>query len=415
MYIESNYNHYINDGNKIKIYNAKTKACISVENVDAIGVVLQSNDNDAINTLKELGFIVDNADNEMSTMAYLFNKYYFGREKTLTLILTPSLACNFKCPYCFERRDDNSDWFDVDIDSYFAKLKKFIDNNHSKYDHVLFSLFGGEPLLFFEKATAFFHSVVSGYPNLSINTSVTTNGSLLSKTVIEELIKYNCRSIQVTIDGCKRVHDQLRVFKNGRPSFDLLVKKINELLPLFPDSMKFVLRVNLNNVKPDEVKNMLLCFDPDLRSKIQLLFRPIYNTNTYSECNNNKYGELSPFLLSARDLGFTLMKNVYKFQACESCSGDNVFFVMPDLSLWKCINDLNISEAKVGEIDNNGNIDLDAYALINWYRLCDWTVDEECRKCKMLPDCFGGCVLQKLKNNKKACREIDMNSLSFVL
>ena len=154
--------------------------------------------------------------------------------------------------------------------------------------------------------------------------------------------------------------------------------------------------------------------NPKVRSKIKVLFRPIYNTNCYKKDNSNKFYELKPFLDLARVMGFDIVRNTYYFQACESCSGDNFFFIMPDLTLWKCINDIKFKNAMIGKISEDGSPEFDANKLLKWYAYSNCFKDEKCVNCKKLPDCFGGCVLYKAKNGQRSCKEFEMAALPYL-
>ena len=88
---------------------------------------------------------------------------------------------------------------------------------------------------------------------------------------------------------------------------------------------------------------------------------------------------------------------------------------MPDLSMWKCINDLNYTKAKIGVLNSDGNPELIPENIVFWHKNCiSGFTDKECIDCKMLPDCLGGCPLYKCKNKNKSCRTFDMFSLPII-
>lgn len=86
---------------------------------------------------------------------------------------------------------------------------------------------------------------------------------------------------------------------------------------------------------------------------------------------------------------------------------------MPDLSIWKCINDIGYEKANIGRISDNGDINLIPGNVVSWYKNSMRAFyDEECINCKMLPDCLGGCPLFNCKNSSlKSCKSFDMVSL----
>lgn len=390
-----------------------TKASINVnENFNFLE--LQEFSEDDMLVLKRLGMIVDDSENEVDNLHYMFNKNYFSKNSFLNIVLVPGLDCNFMCPYCFEKVKGAESLFNTKLDTYFSVLKKFATKNLSNYNMVEISLFGGEPLLFSNQIFDFFEYIDKKVPEISYFSSIVTNGALLTTDIVKRLLAYKCRSMQVTIDGWKQIHDKNRIFKDGRESYDLLLRNINTTVPLLPEDCQFNLRINLNNVTVDEVSTTLADIIPQNRSKIKILFRPIYNTESYKQNNTNKFDALKPFIDLAITMGFDIVRNTYYYQACESCSGDNFFFIMPDLTIWKCINDINFQQAQIGKIDKDGTINFDANKLVQWFKYSNCFDDKKCRQCKLLPDCYGGCVLYKAKNGVRSCKEFEMASLPYL-
>lgn len=414
LFRESKYNHLINFNGSTRIYNALTKSSINVTKDFDMQQLLKINDAETISTLKRIGMVVDELPDELETLHYLFQKNFFGGNSFLNIVLVPGLDCNFKCPYCFEKVKGTEGLFETNLNNYFSTIKLFAEKNFKNYETIEVSLFGGEPLLFSKQIFDYFEYIEKKLPNVSYFSSIVTNGALLDAEIVHKLIDYKCRSIQITIDGWKEVHDKNRIFKNGKESYDLLIKNINQTIPMLSEDCQFNLRINLNNVAVNEVKTTLSDINPNIRSKIKLLFRPIYNTDSFKQPNINKFYDLKPFLDMAIDMGFDIVRNTYYYQACESCSGDNFFFVMPDLSLWKCINDLNFQNARIGRINKEGFPQFDADKLVNWYTYSNCFSDDECKKCKMLPDCFGGCVLYRAKNGSRSCKEFEMAALPYL-
>lgn len=412
MMKESRYNISYSLDNKHIIYNSLSKSSIAVPDDFSINSVLKSNDDNALAMLKKAGIVVDESFDELSALQYIFNKNYFGGHHFLNIVLVPSLACNFSCPYCFEH--ETQDLFEVNMDRYFQILRLFTDKYFPLYDNIEISLFGGEPLLFKAQFADYLNYVSKHFSHKKYITSIVTNGSLLDIETTQWLILNRCKAIQITIDGNKDIHNNNRIFKNGDASYNLLIDNINNLLPLLDNSCQFDLRINLNNITPEEVASTLCDINIKYRDKVKVLFRPIYNTATYKQNNSNKFYDLKPYYDLAIKLGFQIIKNTYYFQACESCSGEGFFFLMPDLSIWKCVNDLRFSDAKIGYISESGDIRFHTHNLVKWFDYSNCFADEKCLDCKLLPDCFGGCVLYKAKNGTRFCKEFEMSSLPYL-
>lgn len=416
----SRYNTIKKYKNQILVYNSYTKASIfltldsdtlAFENIEGFNKLEMNFQK----LLLENGFVLENSKDELSELKYIFEKSYFDND-FLNIVLVPSLACNFKCPYCFEK--DNT-CVKEDVEKYFESLKKYAEKHFKTHRCVQISLFGGEPLLYANECIDFLKWVDSDSKKreYSYFTSIVTNGSLVNESTIKQLLKHNLRSLQITIDSDKETHDRLRIFKNGNPSFEILLDKIRLTLDLIKDSkdFQFVLRINLNNANTKKVSKSLAMIEERYRSKIDLLIRVLYNTNTYFGKNSNNVSELEEYFDLGKELGFGIIQEKYNYQSCEGCADSKFFYLMPDLSMWKCINDLKNKNACIGKINGDGEPEVVSENIINWYNNASSAFsDEECLKCKLLPDCLGGCIMYKCKNHRKLCRTFDMASKAFI-
>lgn len=403
------------------VYNSLTKASLKLDSALATDVNFED---DSVSNLQERigqsnieqlvnnGFIVDDEFDELKSIEYIYRKNYFDSSE-LTLILTPTFDCNFACPYCFEAPQRGA----KTSKEYFDVLKRYAARYFKYYRHVELSLFGGEPLLLYKyfKDILDFTNTLSKQYSFSYSTSIVTNGSLLNRDIVHTLLSHNCKTLQITIDGGRESHDKTRAFKDKKPSFDLLMRVINEeLQELFNDEKaEFYLRINLNNNTTDEIYNALINIREDIRKHITVVLRAVYPTSLYSSNNSNSVDRLREYYDLASNLGFKISNNRYYNRSCEACCDEKVFYLTPDLSMWKCINTMALPNAKVGFLTEEGEFKVDAEKMIKWYAAADCFADEECRNCKMLPDCFGGCILQKSIRGAHKCTPFDMTSLSY--
>lgn len=417
----SNYNIIKKYPDKVLVYNSFSKASIILKddsNIDMFENIESFNklSHEEKKILIDNGFVVDDNRDEFNEIKYIYEQKFFDTS-ILNIVLVPTLLCNFKCPYCCEK---DYTCGEENVKKYFEILKKYAINNFSKHECVQISLFGGEPLIHIDECLKFLDWVKkdSKKNNYKYITSIVTNGSLLTENNLKALLDHNLYSLQITIDSDKENHDKMRIFKNNSPSFDFLIKKINMVITNSQNykNFKFVLRINLNNTNVHKVRETLELIEKKNRSKVYLLIRAIYNTHAYNEYNTNNLGELKDYFDLGKELGFNILQEKYNYQTCEACGDRKFFYLMPNLSLWKCINDIGYKNGCIGELDENGNIQLIPENVISWYKNCmSGFLDKECINCKMLPDCLGGCPLYKCKHEgKKNCRTFDMSCLPFI-
>lgn len=170
--------------------------------------------------------------------------------QTTGLWLGLAHSCNLACQYCFANEP-----------AYLGKpklmslevAKKAVDfmlersPSQNEFDLIFF---GGEPLLNFsvlKQLVSYCHKIQEH--GKKFNFSLTTNGTLLTTEIYGYLIDNNV-SIMLSIDGCKEIHDRLRPFKNGKPSWDVIT---NNLKNLQDRSRHIIPRVTTVNAEVDYV------------------------------------------------------------------------------------------------------------------------------------------------------------------
>ena len=147
--------------------------------------------------------------------------------KDLWLILTHD--CNLRCAYCFSRVEYMSGKQQMDeqvalkgIDFLFA---------HSRADRDLsIVFFGGEPLLCFHlmKAVVAYTDARAAQSGRRVRYCITTNGVNLTDSISRFLVDHAFH-VMVSLDGDRAGHDAVRVFPDGRGSYDVILPKVRAL------------------------------------------------------------------------------------------------------------------------------------------------------------------------------------------
>lgn len=154
-----------------------------------------------------------------------------------TMVLNVTNKCNLACTYCYEYGDDKI------IDTAYGKQPKFMsedtaeesvefllkESQNQPVAHLTF--FGGETLLNFPvlQKTVAYARRRAAEEGKRIEFSLTTNATLLKPEVIQWLAD-NQIGVTISIDGPKPVQDGLRVFHNGKGTYDVVLPKIKELI-----------------------------------------------------------------------------------------------------------------------------------------------------------------------------------------
>ncbi|MCM8791916.1 MAG: radical SAM protein [Candidatus Omnitrophica bacterium] len=102
---------------------------------------------------------------------------------------------------------------------------------------------GGEPLLNFKVIKYVLNYIKKKYKNINFEFKLTTNGTILNKEIVEEIIKNNIKVI-VSLDLPPSQHDYNRPFKNKKPSFKIIKHNLELLLRDIP-ATNILLRTTL--------------------------------------------------------------------------------------------------------------------------------------------------------------------------
>ena len=111
------------------------------ENVEDLQVIHP----DFYNHLLDKNFIVDESVNEVEEVKKLVKKIDIDDDSVYTLIINPTMNCNFKCWYCYENHIKNSKMSKDTLQNIISLVENILQNKSLK--KMTLSWFGGEPLL----------------------------------------------------------------------------------------------------------------------------------------------------------------------------------------------------------------------------------------------------------------------------
>lgn len=149
------------------------------------------------------------------------------------LSLAISQTCNMGCSYCYAGQGE----FGMGAGSMDGEVAlKAIDlllKDKKRGDKVNLSFMGGEPLMNrsgLRMATAY-AAAAAARLGVEMGFSVTSNGTLIREEDARFFEEYGF-AVTISLDGLREDHDRLRVFKNGRGTYDQVMANIAPLLRL---------------------------------------------------------------------------------------------------------------------------------------------------------------------------------------
>ncbi len=343
-------------------------------------------------SLVGLGMLVDDLEREKQQVLNMISEInQLDPGVNVSVIL--GLACNFNCTYCYEGSQKSARAMQG---TTVARLVDFLKTRLTKAgkEKLVLDFYGGEPLLYVEiikSICAPLKEFCQGQ-GIQFNFSLTTNGSLLSRETVKELLPYGLYGAKVTVDGPPSLHNVMRPFKNGAPSFDTIIANLKECC----DLVKIGFGGNYTSDNYIKIPELLEIAEqegltPERLGNVQ--FHPVIQTGdkfANPEFTGGCVSVNEPWLVeAARLVRQETLKRGYKTpkMAPSLCMVDldDALTINHDGGIYKCVAMIGHQQYRVGDIWSGIKDFSDSHCLGHWQK------EERCRDCVYLPLCFGGC------------------------
>ena len=327
------------------------------------------------------------------------------RNDHLSLTIAPTLDCNFRCIYCYEK---NSVKHSSMSEMTQNKLIEFCSKQMSTIKYLSISWYGGEPLLALDVIESLSNKLIElcKENNITYNASIVTNGYLLTPEAYEKLISCKVSSMQITVDGNEDEHNKRRPLIGGKPTFKTIINNLCYIKDCETDKkINISLRVNVDRKNTEDIKKLITVFyERKLNDFLNIYIAKVRNIN--DSFNNDLCYCTEEF--SELEYNFNVENNNYNFYPnvkSNVCGADrdNSFVINSNGDIYKCWEDIGMEEYKIGNINNNEMMNQDI--LCN-YILYDVTKDKDCSVCKYLPLCMGGCPRERVQSSADRCINI---------
>jgi uncharacterized protein len=218
--------------------------------------------------------------------------------------------------------------------------------------------------------------------------------------MIDRLLSINCRSVQITIDGMREIHDARRPLIGANPSsYDIIMEN---LIAGYSKGLEIDVRSNLDYSNSEQYKQFL----------DDILNKGLNQRNSAGGIVNPSPAMTRfPNQLGMKQEDFAIVTNdtiqalkgkteVYRFLAptLPGCMKNMRFYytIAPNGNVTKCIGGISDEDA-IGTIYDMKLAEEDSAIAIS---PCE---DTECVHCPILPSCGGGCVERHKKYNCEKC------------
>ena len=340
----------------------------------------------------------------------LVSKFFENKEKynfnKLTITDALSYNCNLNCSYCMQQ-NTFKEIRRINLDEKLDLWLKLINLFNAK--QIDLCMFGGEPLLEYEKFDKLFDGLLLNNICIS-NINAVTNGTICNENIINFINKCKLNSLQITIDGTENIHNLRRVSKNiGEKPFNNIINNIKWFL----SSTDVLITINtvLDKANKDDYINLIDYLIKEFKEYIYSC-RPRIIFNLGLECHPFKKSDFTiKNILPDSEYQNTYYDCMYKWinknVAINSILPSPIciknlptdLIISPDGSVYNCISGLGLDDFKIGTYyDITNNPEKFIINLINKKKRLDYN----CNKCKYSPLCNGGCEYEMISSEKKS-------------
>ncbi len=319
--------------------------------------------------------------------------------KNINLWVHTTNDCNLRCSYCYIHT--------IGFENYFSKenidvfCHKLIDTAEKReLESITLRLSGGEPLLKFTLWKPYLINLKEQLENINckLQIRILSNLVTLNEDVIS-FVKENNYGIGVSLDGINGYQNKTRHFKDGRGSFEYVVKNIEKLKN---NNIHFGLMTVVSNSNIDGLDTLTqFIIDNNIPSRFSFVSGEELNIDKLIEKLDICYDKFE----RAIDDGFEFSKthklcdlkfdNPY-IQTCSN--GINGGAVYTDGSIHFCHRHFGV-ETPLGTIFEENDI-LSIIQRKTYYE----NASNECALCKYLYICTSGCPLERNNGKDPHCK-----------
>ena len=327
--------------------------------------------------------------------------------------------CTMWCKYCYGGGGTYSGPKQLMSQEVARKAVDFFVAHSGKHKECEIIFFGGEPLM----NMPVIRDVV-GYSRKQfaeqgkkIRFGMTTNVTLLSKEIIAFLNRNKIR-VTVSLDGDKETHDRMRVFRDGRGTYDSILPKIKAFIGSRKGRVPVRATITHHNLEEVDLARHFfeVGFDNVIMSPVAALPSEEYAlTDEDIEVLKGKYTDLAHYFLEmirGKDkrsiMTFTsLLPKIYRRTGrVYGCGGGrNYMMVDPIGDLYVCHRCGGMDKLKLGDIYTGIDPERQRRILQNHVDL-----REDCATCWARYLCGGGCIANNVvyydtlsKSDQRAC------------
>lgn len=328
------------------------------------------------------------------------------------LCLNIAHDCNLKCKYCFAEEGEYHGKRSMMSSEIGKKAIDFVIKSSGPRKNIEVDLFGGEPLMNFnvvKEIVDYARSIEEKY-NKNIRFTMTTNATLLTDEIIDYIDK-NMGNIVLSIDGRKKVNDNIRLRYDGSGTYDSIMPKIKKMVDRRDKSKQYYVRGTFTRENLDFYEDIMLMANEGFKEisnepvvleeghplalryeDLPVIFEQ-YDKLTDEIIKRKKEGNEFKFYHFAMDIngGPCVYKRI---SGCGA--GYEYVAVTPEGDIYPCHQFVGKEEFKIGDVENGLNND----TLKEEFKSANIYNKPKCESCWAKFYCSGGCQANNYSFNK---------------
>lgn len=376
-----------------------------------------------IETLIQANYIVPHDIDDLDTYKKAYTRYRLNHldGSNFNITITPTLACNLACRYCFQNGAEHQTIKQETLDAIVQFVEARIQEKAATtLKNFALIWFGGEPLLVAKRLEAYsqpFQELCKRY-GLTFHSEIVTNGTLLTSETWECLVKSGIKQAQITLDGPAETHNIRRLPKTQGDTYEKILTNLSQL----PEDIRLSIRINcdrdiwekihtlLNDLEeygiwPQHAKQVhiylafITCHDNARHQDSAWHFTPeeFYQiSNAFTDIKLEHYNRW------AKEHSVKLAKKRFHFPEttfgeCLSAVNPNGFVFDTEGYIHKCWEEVDKPETGLIHVSAPYTHELKALRAWESYSRLN---DPQCAECKYLPICDVHCTKAMLYDHK---------------
>lgn len=367
-----------------------------------------------LDCLVSLGFVVpeDKQEYEIEHSRLLTS---MNNKESLKLTIAPTMACNLKCSYCFQKNVSYKKKMDKEIQD---GIVEFVNKKMAGCKNLVVQWFGGEPLLAYDQIMSMSESFqdICKRQGATYYSEMLTNGTLLTEKIIESFRNISLKAIQISFDGDTGTYAMRKNIsvKQAEKYHHFLVGHMQSIVDI-TGSATIRINVDRNNIEAgyDVVRMFKRHGCTDNRLDFRLGF--INLNKGILDCISHDCFSGNEFLALEMDFRYFLEKEGYKVYGRPTkqnfpCSAplEYSYTIDPEGKIGKCVPAMETKDENFSRIypDNIARTIAETNIRDKQpYNNFDPFISKYCEGCKLLPACLGNCPRMFAPGGEFECRK----------